>query len=304
MSIASTRAQDAPATAVALVALVLGAICMGASPIFVRWAAAEGVGPFASAFWRVALAVPALWIWAAFEARRPGAKPGRGLNTPILLAGLAFAGDLFFWHLAILNTTIANATFLATTAPVWVMLGTVLVLRRRVPAASLAGLALCLAGGAALLGSSYTFAPDRLIGDLHGILTAVFFGATILAVAQGTRTHGAARVSFLSTAITAAVLLVVALAMEERVQPPTLAGWGHVGAMAMISQVAGQGLMALALVTLPAVFSSLVIFFEAVAAAAFGWLLFGEALGLVQTLGGAAILAGIWIARPRAGDGA
>jgi drug/metabolite transporter (DMT)-like permease len=72
--------------------------------------------------------------------------------------------------------------------------------------------------------------------------------------------------------------------------------------MAMISQVAGQGLMALALVTLPAVFSSLVIFFEAVAAAAFGWLLFGESLGFVQTLGGAAILAGIWIARPRAGE--
>jgi drug/metabolite transporter (DMT)-like permease len=301
VSVAATTPTTTRATAVALVALVLGAVCMGASPLFVRWAAAEGVGPFASAFWRVALAVPALWLWAAWEGRRPGAKAGRGFTAPVLVAGVAFAGDLFFWHLAILNTTIANATFLATTAPVWVMLGTVLVLRERVTGASLAGLALCLAGGVALLGSSYSYAPARLVGDLYGILTAVFFGATILAVARATRTHGAARISFLSTVVTAAILLAVALAIEERVLPATAAGWGHVTAMAMISQVAGQGLMALALVTLPAVFSSLVIFFEAVAAAAFGWLFFGETLGLAQTLGGVMILLGIWVARPRAG---
>ena len=35
------------------------------------------------------------------------------------------------------------------------------------------------------------------------------------------------------------------------------------------------------------------IFLEAVAAAAFGWLLLGEALGVVQVLGGVLILVGI-----------
>ena len=39
-----------------------------------------------------------------------------------------FAGDLFFWHLAILGTTVANATFLATTAPLLVALGAWLLL--------------------------------------------------------------------------------------------------------------------------------------------------------------------------------
>ena len=41
-------------------ALVVGALAMGVSPIFVRLA---DVGPFASAFWRVALALPALYAW-------------------------------------------------------------------------------------------------------------------------------------------------------------------------------------------------------------------------------------------------
>ena len=50
-------------------------------------------------------------------------------------------------------------------------------------------------------------------------------------------------------------------------------------ALALVSQVGGQGLLAVALGTLPATFSSLVIFLEAIAAAAFGWVVLGEALG-------------------------
>ena len=98
------------------------------------------------------------------------------------MAGLLFAGDLFFWHLAILSTTVANATFLATTTPIWVALGAWLLLSERIGARILAGLALCLAGGAALVGQSYGFAPHRLPGDLFGLITAVFFGCYMLAV--------------------------------------------------------------------------------------------------------------------------
>jgi drug/metabolite transporter (DMT)-like permease len=69
--------------------------------------------------------------------------------------------------------------------------------------------------------------------------------------------------------------------------------------LAVISQVGGQGLAAVALGTLPATFSSLVIFIEALTAAAFGWIFLGEALGALAALGGIAILAGIFVARPR-----
>jgi len=42
-----------------------------------------------------------------------------------------------------------------------------------------------------------------------------------------------------------------------------------------------------------------VIFLEAVFAAFFGWVLFGESLSWLQLAGGGAILLGVWIARPR-----
>ena len=82
--------------------------------------------------------------------------------------------------------------------------------------------------------------------------------------------------------------------------PRSLGGVAALVALALVSQVAGQGLMAIALGTLPATFSSLVIFIEAIAAAIFGWIILSEALDLMQIAGGALILVGIWVARPRA----
>ncbi|TMJ06025.1 MAG: DMT family transporter [Alphaproteobacteria bacterium] len=293
---AAGSATEERRRAVALAALVAGAIAMGASVLFVRWA---DVGPYASAFWRVLLALPFLWVWMRLE-NRSAAWPR--LDRAVLLAGLLFTGDLFFWHLAILGTTVANATFLATTAPIWVALGAWLVLSEAVGSRILIGLALCLLGGFALVGESYGFAPQRLMGDVYGVATAFFFGAYVLAVRAARARHGAAEVMFVSTAVTSVCLFIIALVFEPRILPQSLPGAAALLALAIISQVGGQGLVAVALGTLPATFSSLVIFLEAIAAATFGWLLLDEPLGLAQAFGGVLILFGIWVARPRTGD--
>jgi drug/metabolite transporter (DMT)-like permease len=255
------------------------------------------VGPYASAFWRTFLALPFLWAWARIESG--GASPNLLLDGPTLAAGLAFTGDLFFWHLAIFGTTVANATFLATTSPIWVALGAWLMLSEAIGWRTVAGLVLCLAGGFALVGESYGFVPQRLTGDLFGAITALFFGAYVLAMRLGRARHGAAALMFATTAITATCLFVIAAVFEPRLMPGSLAGLTALIALALISQVGGQGLLSVALGTLPATFSSLVIFLEAIAAAAFGWTILGEALGWAQGLGGVFILLGIWIARPR-----
>ena len=284
------------APAGALLALVAAAFAMGISPVFVRWA---DVGPFSSAFWRVALALPVLYAWMRAEER--GGRPAgqKAFALPVVLAGLAFSGDLFFWHLAIFKTSVANATFFATTAPVFVALAGWLLFRTRVTAALLGGLGLCLLGGAALVAQSFAIAPGRLAGDVFGVCTAVFFGLYFLAVGKARETSGAARVTFEMSCITALALLGVALVFESRLLPGSAGGWAALLAMAFISHVGGQGLLSVALGRLPALFSSLVIFLEAVAAALFGWMLLGEPVTPVQAMGGVLILAGIFISRPR-----
>lgn len=294
-SSSETAAPTAPASrAGAYLALAAGAIALGISPVFVRLA---DVGPFASAFWRALLALPVLYLWMRIEDRGRATRPGPTL--PVALAGLFFAGDLFFWHLSILNTTIANSTFLATTAPVWVILVAWLWFRDRISGATLAGLTLCLAGGAALLGDSLQVDRSRLVGDAYGLATGVFFGLYFHAVRAGRVTHGAARLTFQSSAVTAAVLFGIAMVLEPRILPQTLQGWLAVMALGMLTHAAGQGLLSVALGTLPTVFSSLVIFLEAVIAAVFAWAVLGEALTMTQVAGGASIMLGIWVARPR-----
>lgn len=294
MSLPAASLADRRREGAALAALVLGAVAMGASPLFVRMA---DVGPFASAFWRTALALPFLALWALAE--RGASRRGALRSRSVWLSGLLFAGDLFFWHLAILATTVANATFLATTAPLFVAAGAWFLLGERIQSRGIAGLALCLLGGVALVGHSYGFAPERLTGDLYGIVTALFFAGYMLALRAARRDVPAGTLAFISAAITTGILFVVAVALEPRLLPHSAQGWTVLVALALISQVAGQGLLTIALGTLPAPFSSLVIFLEAVAAALLAWLVLREALEPMQWLGGAMILTGIWFARPR-----
>ena len=291
------------AAPVALLAMVGGAVAMGISPIFVRFAE---VGPFTSAFWRVALALPALWLWAELErprgeSDRDRARPDRSARLSVLIAGLLFAGDLSFWHLAIMNTSVANATFLATLAPVWVVLGSGLFLAEKVEPKVFAGLALCLVGAAALIGGTWTLRPEQLDGDLYGFVTSIFFGAYFLAVRRARRVYGSGRTLLLSSIVTAAVLGVEAVLLEDMMWPLTLLGVGALVAVALVSHSGGQGLLSFALGHLPAAFSSLVIFLEAVAAACFGWIILGERVGPIQFIGAVAIFGGIAIARPRTG---
>ncbi|MEZ5839232.1 MAG: DMT family transporter [Hyphomicrobiales bacterium] len=299
MEVASGQASvetRAPVVA-AFVALAAGAVAMGASPIFVRLA---DVDPFTSAFWRVALSIPLLFLWAALEGRAPRQTDvPSGAWRPVLLAGALFAGDLFFWHLAIVHTTVANATFLATTAPVWVVIGSGLVIGETVGRSTVAGLGLCLLGAAALIGSSWSLEPERLDGDLYGFITSMFFGGYFLAVRLARRHLPPARIMAWSSVVTSALLLVAALALGDGLLPHSWQGLAALVALAFISHVGGQGLLAYALGHLPAAFSSLVIFLEALAAALLGWLVLGEGLGLWQYVGGIAILFGIYVARPR-----
>jgi drug/metabolite transporter (DMT)-like permease len=295
MHASSSPALRPASLAAPFLALVVGALAMGVSPILVRLA---DVGPFASAFWRVALALPVLYAWMRLS-ERGETRPRQRYSRATIWAGLAFTGDLFFWHLSIVNTSVANATFFATTAPIWVVLFGWFIFRARASSGVLIGLALCIAGGAALLTQSLNLATGRATGDLYGLLTGVFFGLYFLAVQAAREDASAARVTFEASTITAALLFVVALVLERRILPNSAQGVAALVALAWISHAGGQGLLAVALGRLPAAFSSLVIFLEAIAAACFAWVILGEPVTLVQGAGGLAILAGIYVARPR-----
>jgi drug/metabolite transporter (DMT)-like permease len=294
--VSTTVAHDRSAFLAGVLAMLGAALAMSISPSLVRFA---DVGPLSSAFWRVFLAMPVLYMWMRAEERQPGQAKGKTWSLPIVLTGVFFAGDLLLWHLAIMQTTIANATFFATMAPLWVVIFGWLALKQTVSGATMAGLGLCILGGSALVYQSMGMDASHMIGDALAIGTGVFFGLYFLAVGAARRETGAARVTFEMSLITIAILLVAALVVEGDIMPHSIQGWSVLFALALVSHAGGQGLLSVALGRLPTVFSSLVIFLEAVAAAGFAWVLQGEPVSVLQAIGGAIILAGIWIARPR-----
>jgi drug/metabolite transporter (DMT)-like permease len=275
-----------------LFALLAGATCIALSPIWVRVA---DVGPTVSAFWRVALAVPLLWvIFLSVSAKATWKKANPWL---LLAAGFAFAGDLAFWHWSIRFTSVANSTLLANLASIFVTLAAWVLWRQRPTAMFLSGLAAALVGVALLVQASLGFSPRALLGDALGVITAMFYAWYLLSV-KGIRDRGIAALQLMAvtTTITAAFLFPVALASGEALLPSSAAGWLTLLGLAWISHSGGQGLIAYALAHLPAAFSAVGLLFQPVMAAAFAWLLLEEPLVPLQIAGGVVVLVGIYLA--------
>jgi drug/metabolite transporter (DMT)-like permease len=283
---------DSRARTLAIVALLAGATCIGTSALFVKVSEA---GPVSTAFWRVFLALPFLWAWAWMDRRNATAVQGnvRGL---MFAAGFFFAGDLAVWHWSIVLTSVANAVLLANLAPIFVTLVVWLLWRKKPTLMFLAGLAAALAGVMLMVRGDFSHTDSRaLLGDALGVVTAMFYAAYQLTVTRLRGTVNTARIMAMSSVVTAAFLLPIAWLSGEVFFPATVTGWIKVFGLALISQVAGQSLIAYAMAHLPATLSSVGLLLQPVMAGLFAWILLGETLGAVAITGAVLVLIGIRI---------
>ncbi|MGQ9425084.1 DMT family transporter [Gilvimarinus sp. F26214L] len=277
----------------ALVFLLLGACAIAFAPILVR---VSEMPPVATAFYRLALAAPLLVLVAGRQAAPPPVAPNGGKRW-IILAGLAFAGDLAFWHLAILHTSVANATLLANCAPIVVTAVAWLWLGERIGPRFLIGLALGIAGAFLLVRSSTAREAGHLLGDVFALVAAVFYSAYLIFTKLARAHHNTGVVMSGSTLVGALALAPVVLIMDGAVWPQTLSGWLVLFALAIVAHIGGQGLIAYAMARLTVSFSSVALLLQPAVAAALAWWLFGEALGMLQFAGAAAILGGVILSR-------
>ncbi len=288
-----TSASDARARTLAIIALLAGATCIGTSALFVKVSEA---GPVSTAFWRVFLALPFLWAWAWMTPRN-AARAQSNTRGLLFAAGFFFAGDLAVWHWSIVLTSVANAVLLANVAPIFVTLAAWLLWRKKPRVMFLAGLAAALTGVVLMVGGDFSHTSGRaLLGDALGVVTAMFYAAYQLTVTRLRGSVSTARIMAVSGAVTAAFLLPIAWLSGEVFFPLTALGWTKVFALALISQVAGQSLIAYAMAHLPSTLSSVGLLLQPVMASLFAWILLGETLGTVAIVGAALVLIGIRIA--------
>lgn len=271
-----------------LAALILGSSLLAFGPLLVRLA---DVAPVASAFWRMALAAPVLV--AVVLLRRPG--PLAGLPWGLgLAAGAFFAADLAAWHLGIVRTTTANATLFANTTAFMLAGWGLLVLKEKAEPARLGPLALAGIGALLLLGQSARVSPANLAGDLLSLLAAAFYTGYLLVIMRMRGRHPTATVIAVATLAAAALLLPAALLGGGAFWPTD---WRPVVALAVSSQLAGQGLMVFASGRLPASVLALGLLVQPLVSAAAGMVAFGERLSALELVGAGLILVALALVR-------
>ena len=259
-------------------ALLIANALLALGAMFVRVA---DTGPVASAFWRMALALPLIAAMAAFGPKSSG-RMTPSLIVIIAVSGVLFAADLACWHVGLLQTKMANATLLGNSAtfifPIYGFVVAQLWPTRR------QGLALVLAliGAAVLMGRSAELSRANLIGDLLSLLAGVFYAAYFVAIARARDTLAPLPLLGWSTVASALPLLLFAYALGEQIMPTR---WTPLIALALCSQVIGQGLMVYALGRMSPVLIGLTLLTQPVVAAIVGWLMFNETLGALDLVG-------------------
>lgn len=271
--------------------MVAGAICIGFAPIGLRL---SEFGPQATAFWRFLFALPLIAV--VIHARGGTLKKPHPLA---LLAGFFFGLDIAFWHLSLVKTSVANATFIVNLGNVAVGLIAWIALKQRPAKIWPLAVTIALVGAFMLSRGAANLTQGAIEGDLLAALAGLMVGLYLFLAMLARRDADGMNVLFWSTATTLAVSLGAALIARESLVPLEPSWLVMPLLLAIIAHVAGQGLIVAGVGGTPAALAGILLLLQPVTGAAIAWPLFGEALTSIQLAGAALVLAGVWLAGRR-----
>lgn len=252
-------------------------------------------GPVSAGFWRLVLPLPLL-----FGLARANRQPLTGLSrrgaVALAVAGLMFALDLGTWHIGIGMTRLGNAALFGNAGSLVVMVWGFVVARRLPARFEWLALGAALAGAAILFGRSLEIGRATLVGDLFCLFAGLSYAVYIIVLQQARAEVGLGNWSLVAwcSVAGAPVLLAMALVLGEPVWPHR---WGPLIALALGSQVIGQGLLVYALKHFRPLVIGLVLMTQPAIAILSGWLAFGERLTGWDLLGMVLVAAALAIAR-------
>jgi len=270
--------------------VVLGVAGVSLSAIFVRWSTAPSL---VLAFYRMAMAAILLSPMVLWKNREELKQLTKREWILCVVSG-AFLGLHFAAYFESLQwTSIASSVVLVDTEVLFVALGTLLIMRKRLSGRAWLAVALAF-GGSVLIAMADTAAgPDALRGDMIA-LSGAFFMAVYTMIGAVCRKRLSTNVyTFLVYSVAAVALLVILVAAGT-----PLTGYGSTNyltglGMAVFCTLLGHSVFSWGLKYLPPAFISTVKLLEPVFASIWGLFLFAERPEFPVILGGAVILFGI-----------
>jgi len=278
-------------------ALVVSLFAISSSAALIAYAAAPAL---AIAFWRNALAVGLIAPVAVVRRRHQLAellRPGEGRRAGWLcvLAGLALAVHFGTWVPSAKLTSVATATALVATQPVWAAL----IARLRgiaVPAATWLGVAVAVVGAALATGADVSVSARAVAGDVLA-LVAGLAGAIYTTYGERARaTTSTLAYTTVCYTVCAAVLGLVCLAGGVSLHGYPAQAWLAIVALTAGPQLLGHSLLNYTLRRISATTLSVLMLLEVPGAALLGWVLVDQVPALRSLPGLVVLVAGVGIA--------
>jgi drug/metabolite transporter (DMT)-like permease len=275
----------------AYIALGVGIVSLSFSAMFVRWAHAPG--PI-TAFYRLFFSIFLLLPFFLPRLRTNQSIRSQAILFP-LLAGVFTAFDLALWTASLAYTTASNATLLGNTSPLWVALGTWLILKQKLTAVFWRGLFIALMGAVLIMGTDFLLHPRFGVGDAMALFTGFFYGGYFL-FTQKSRTTFDPVIHIFFVGVGASLsLFFINLMMGYPFLGYDKNTWLVFLATALVSQLIGYMSLAYALGHLPASIVSPTMILQPVVTTLLAIPLLAEVPTIWQGIGGAMALVGIYL---------
>ena len=203
--------------------------------------AATAVPALAIAFWRNAMAAGVLVPTALLTCRDELRGLDRRELRLIALAGLMLALHFATWIPALSYTSVASATALVATQPVWAALLSGL---RGVPVGRPVwiGIAVAMSGALLLTGVDLQVSGRALLGDGLALVGGAFAAAYMVAGSEVRRSVSTISYTTLCYSVTAVLLLVVCVVGGQSLGGYALEDWLKLAALTVGAQLLGHSL--------------------------------------------------------------
>ncbi|MFG1648280.1 DMT family transporter [Micromonospora sp. NPDC049275] len=274
-------------------AVGLAVVAVSSSAPLIAYAAAPAL---AIAFWRNLLAVAVLSPFSLArrraEFRRLTVGVGRREGLFCVLSGVALAGHFATWVPSAKLTSVAAATALGATQPVWQGL----IARaqgRRLPPVVWIGIVVAVGGAVIATGADVGISGRAVVGDLLAV-TGGMFAAVYTAFGERARASiSTTTYTTICYGICALILLVICLVGGVRMTGFDGRTWLAILALVAGAQLLGHSMFNYALQKIPATTVSVLILLEAPGAALLGWAWLGQLPRPYALLGMALLLVGV-----------
>jgi drug/metabolite transporter (DMT)-like permease len=272
--------------------MAVGVLAISTSPILIRVAAMPAL---AMAFWRCLVGAMVL---APFASRRTGTALDRADLGRLAAAGVFLAVHFALWNASLGLTTVAAATTLVSSAPLFVGLGSIAL--GEAPSTRVwAGIGLATAGAVVIgVGDATGLGGDTraLLGDVLAFAGALAMAAYLLLGRVARQRLPVSTYAASVYAVAAAALLPACLLTGSSLGGYQAASWLALAGVVVGPQLLGHTVFNGLLASVSASVVAVVMLLEPVIATVLAWWLFGELPGASLWAGAPMVLAGVWLA--------